>query len=166
MARKHTARHPERRAAFLETLAAGQTVSDAAKAAGIARETVYKWRKADPAFAAEWDGAYANGADALVAEARRRAVDGVAEPVYHMGRVVGTTQRYSDTLLIFLMKARAPEQYCDRARTAALARRWAAEDRAAIGDDSAIASEQAVALLARLALAKAATATTPGGAIN
>lgn len=159
MTRKHTARHPQRRAAFIEALASGATVTDAAKAAGVAREPLYRWRKEDPEFAAEWEAAYSTGADVLVAEARRRAVKGVAEPVYHMGKVVGTVQRYSDTLLMFLMKARAPEQYCDRARAAAMDRRWAEADRAASGNDDVAAAGQAIAALDRLASAKASTAT-------
>ncbi len=35
----------------------------------------------------------------------RRAVDGVDEPVYQGGKKVGSITRYSDTLLIFLLKA-------------------------------------------------------------
>lgn len=159
MTRKNTARHPQRRAAFIEALASGATVTDAAKTAGVAREPMYRWRKADPDFAAEWDAAYSTGADVLVSEARRRATTGVAEPVYHMGKVVGTVQRYSDTLLMFLMKARAPEQYCDRARAAAMDRRWAEVDRAASSDDDAVAAKDALAALDRLASAKASTAT-------
>ncbi|HEX2275207.1 MAG TPA: hypothetical protein VHG90_15170, partial [Acidimicrobiales bacterium] len=37
------------------------------------------------------------------AEARRRALHGVEEDVYHDGRVVGTRRVYSDALLMFLL---------------------------------------------------------------
>ena len=42
-------------AQFLELLSKGVTVSGAARAAGIARKTVYLWRDGDEAFAAQWD---------------------------------------------------------------------------------------------------------------
>ncbi len=41
-------------------------------------------------------------------EAVRRAVDGINEPVFYKGRQVGDIRRFSDTLLIFLMKAGDP----------------------------------------------------------
>ena len=36
------------------------------------------------------------------------------EPVYYQGEVVGQVQRYSDTLLMFLLKGRRPEKFKDR----------------------------------------------------
>jgi hypothetical protein len=44
-------------------------------------------------------------ADVLLAEARRRAIEGVEEPIMHQGQVVTTVRRYSDLLLIFLLKS-------------------------------------------------------------
>ena len=41
----------------------------------------------------------------LETEAQRRAVEGWDEPVFHEGREVGKKRRYSDTLLIFTLKA-------------------------------------------------------------
>lgn len=84
---------PTWRAAFLAALAVQGNVSAAAQAAKVGRRTVYDLRAADPAFAAAWDKALEEGADALEAEARRRAFAG------------------SDTLLIFLLKGARPERY-------------------------------------------------------
>ena len=39
---------------FLVALRGGQTVSDACKTADLVRQTVYKWRDAEPDFAADW----------------------------------------------------------------------------------------------------------------
>ena len=44
-------------------------------------------------------------------EARRRAVYGVLVPIYWQGDVIGTERRYSDALLMFLLKAERPEKY-------------------------------------------------------
>ena len=51
--------------------------------------------------------------DALEAEARRRAVEGVRKPIYCQGEICGTVREYSDTLLFFLLKGAMPEKYRD-----------------------------------------------------
>ena len=56
--------------------------------------------------------------DELEAEARRRAVQGVRQPVFHQGKVVGHIRKYSDLLLIFLLKHRRPEIFADKAMVA------------------------------------------------
>lgn len=88
--------------------------------ADIARSTVYDWRADDATFAAEWDAALDQAADTMEREAFRRAVEGVDEPVYGslgqgMGSgEVGQIRKYSDTLLIFLLKAARPEKFRER----------------------------------------------------
>ena len=52
--------------------------------------------------------------ETLEHEAWRRARDGVAEPVYQHGKLVGTVQRFSDSLLMFLLRARRPDVYKER----------------------------------------------------
>ena len=47
----------------------------------------------------------------LEEEAIRRACRGVNEPVFYRGKVCGAIQKYSDTLLIVLLKALAPAKY-------------------------------------------------------
>lgn len=89
-------------------------VSVAAKRAGIARNRVYVWQEHDSEFAAAFRDAGIRATEVLEREAWRRARNGVAEPVYQHGKLVGTIQRYSDNLLMFLLKARAPEKYRDR----------------------------------------------------
>jgi hypothetical protein len=106
----------KKRESFLKTLAETSTVSRAARVAGIKRSTLYKWRKEDETFALAWDEALEEGIDKLEAEAVRRAKDGTQEPVYYQGKQVGTIQRYSDTLLIFLLKKLRPEKFGDGIR--------------------------------------------------
>src|SRR5687768_232619 len=50
---------------FIETLAAQGTVSHAAEAAGVSRNTVYRWRQEDHEFASLWDEAHENAVDAV-----------------------------------------------------------------------------------------------------
>jgi hypothetical protein len=50
---------------FIETLAAQGTVSHAAQAAGVSRNTVYRSRQEDREFACLWDEAHENAVDAV-----------------------------------------------------------------------------------------------------
>jgi hypothetical protein len=109
-----TTRTPEKDAKFLERLSRGASVSAAAKGAGYARRSLYRWRAADAELAAAWDDALEVDTDLLEDEALRRALHGAAAPRFHEG-VCGTVQKYSDTLLIFLLKARRPEKYSGKA---------------------------------------------------
>lgn len=111
-----TIRTPEKREAFLSALADCGNVADAARQAGIARNALYLWKRDDSAFAAEWEAALIAGGENLEEEAIRRARDGWDEPVWYKGEQVGTMRRYSDTLLIFLLKGLMPQKYGDRHR--------------------------------------------------
>lgn len=102
---------------FLALLASACSISHAAREAGFSRKSWYALRQRDEGFAASWDDAIEEGADLLEDEARRRAVEGVEQPVYHGGEMVGTMRKYSDTLLMFLLNGRRPERYCQRAST-------------------------------------------------
>ena len=111
----------ERREVFLRALADSGIVSAAAGIAGITRARAYQVRQQDPMFAAAWDEAEQQAADALEAEAWRRAVAGVAEPLVSAGKLVRdddgqplAIRRYSDNLLIALLKARRPDKFKDR----------------------------------------------------
>ena len=103
-----------RQTRFLKAFAEHATVSSGAAVVGIGRRTHYDWLEKDEAYAARFADADADVTEALEAEARRRAQVGVEEPVYYQGKVVGQTRRFSDLLLIFLLKARRPEVYRER----------------------------------------------------
>ena len=107
-------RTPKTAGKFLTALREGATVAGACKAAKIGRSTAYEWRGKDEDFAAAWDEALEDGTDALEDEAKRRGADGVDEPVFYQGKQVSTVTKYSDTLLMFLLKGRRPEKFKDR----------------------------------------------------
>ncbi len=96
---------------FLERLAATGNVTGCAEAFGLARPTLYRHRKEDSEFAESWDEAIELAVEVLEDEARRRGVEGVEEPVFYKGEICGTVRKYSDTLLIVLLKAHRPEKY-------------------------------------------------------
>lgn len=109
----------KRRRAFLAALAEGHAVKYAAEAVDMARSALYARRDTDPVFARDWAAAEDAGTEVLEEEARRRAVAGVVHetPIYYQGDQVGSVveTKYSDTLLMFLLKARRPEKYRERA---------------------------------------------------
>lgn len=111
---KPKARRTKWQAPFLESLAVCGHVANSAKAAGVSRECVYKHRRTDPKFAEAFELAAELGARGLEDEARRRAHDGVDEPVFYQGVQCGTVRKYSDSLLMFLLRARFPAVYRDR----------------------------------------------------
>jgi hypothetical protein len=86
---------PEKRAIFLGILADGSSSTHAAQAIGISRQSMYVRRRNDPAFATDWDDAVEAGTDCLEDEAVKRA------------------KNSSDTLLIFMLKARRPQKFRD-----------------------------------------------------
>ena len=112
-----TIRTPEKRAAFLEDLANHGNVTQACETIGVGRVAIYKWRNEDPEFMADWEAALELGTDALEDEAVRRGRDGVLRPVYQGGAEVGAVREYSDTLLIFMLKARRPDKFKDRVQS-------------------------------------------------
>lgn len=102
--------------AFLEAFASIGTITYAAKAVGISRQTHHNWLATDPHYVTDFAEAQEQAAEALEAEARRRAIEGVSKGIYHLGKLVGTELQYSDTLLIFLLKGALPRKYRENIR--------------------------------------------------
>ena len=104
-------------AKFLTTLAETGNLKLACRAADCSRSVAKRHYEGDPAFAAAWNEAMEEAADGLEAEAFRRAVNGVEEPVLSMGKVVidpatdkvMTVRKYSDKLLELLLRACNPK---------------------------------------------------------
>jgi transposase-like protein len=94
---------------FLEAYKQCGTIVQACRETGIGRTTIYMWRNDDPEFLKALDVAEDEATESLIAEARRRAHDGVDKPIYYKGSKVDTVKEFSDTLLMFLIKAKRPE---------------------------------------------------------
>lgn len=111
--KRHAAAHLKK--TFLEGYRRSGNIRAAAEAAGIARRTHYNWIESDPEYAGAFEEAREDAADVLEAAAWKRAVVGVEEPTgWYQGMPGGTVRKYSDTLLIFLLKGMRPEKYRDR----------------------------------------------------
>lgn len=103
---------------FLELFARQGNISAACRALGLERRRVYDWQESDDQFAAAFREAEIESTERLEAEAYRRAHDGVARTkrAYYAGEVIDEIEEleYSDTLLIFLLKARRPDKYREK----------------------------------------------------
>lgn len=100
---------------FLQHLADTGNVSAACRLAKLERGTAYQWRSHDANFRRRWQEALDAAVDALESEARRRAIEGVDQPHFHQGQVTGTVKRYSDALLMFLLRTHRPDRFAERA---------------------------------------------------
>lgn len=99
----------KKRKAFLDILSKTGQVAEAARAVGYTSTTfLHQLRREDEEFAEQWDLATQAAGDFLKAEATRRAIEGVLEPVYYKGEIAGYNTKYSDTLLMFLIKQNDP----------------------------------------------------------
>lgn len=108
------AERQQAQAAFLEAFVEKHTVYHAAQASKVGRRTHYDWLTNDPAYAVAFDDAKEAVIDILTNEADRRGAEGVLEPVYYQGEKVDSVRKYSDVLLIFRLKALAPDLYRER----------------------------------------------------
>lgn len=109
-----TTRTASKDAKFFELIAGGATISDACRIVGYSRNSVYLYKAADPKFEDAWDEANEQAIERMEREADRRAIEGFDKPVFHLGVEVGSERRFSDTLLIFRLKAKRPDVYRDR----------------------------------------------------
>ncbi len=95
---------------FLESYAQGANITEACRVSGIARSVITYLRETDEAFQVAFQQAHDMSVDILVAEARRRAVDGDVEPTgWYQGSPGGYVTRRSDNLLMFVIKKELPE---------------------------------------------------------
>lgn len=101
---------------FLKVFSEAANHSEAARKAKVNRQYVYEYRDAHPWFAELYAEADEIAKDAIDEEIHRRGIKGTNRPVFQGGKRVGTIREYSDTLLIFLAKARNPAKYRENAK--------------------------------------------------
>lgn len=95
----------KKRKAFLECLAVTGKVGASARAVGYSSTRYLRRLKTeDEDFANEWEQALQSAGDILADAAFERATEGVYEPVFHKGMIVGHKINYSDSLLQFMLR--------------------------------------------------------------
>lgn len=108
----HPGRHDgwtrERQSTFLRALAGTHSVAEAARIAGMSRQSAYALRarlRGEP-FDLAWIAALRCRIDALAEAALERALNGVEVPHYYKGELVGTSRRYDERLTVALLAMR------------------------------------------------------------
>jgi hypothetical protein len=106
----------KKQADFLMKLVEYVSFGRACRLAKVPRGAVYIWLKDDAAFKEKYNEACFAALQSLEDEAIRRAFEGLGKHVYYQGQKIGTVREFSDTLLMALLKAKAPGKYRDRAK--------------------------------------------------
>ena len=91
---------------------------------GYKRRTIYDWRDADVEFRDRWDEAISSAVEAMEAEADRRGIEGTLKPVFYKGVECGYIREFSDTLLVFRLKALAPDKYREQSNVEVTGKGW------------------------------------------
>ncbi len=94
-----------KQAMFLRQLSATHSVSEAARAAGMTRQSAYRLRsrlKGKP-FDLAWEVAFHHSFDVLAHAALERALNGVEVPVFYQGEQVGAYRRFDERLTVALL---------------------------------------------------------------
>lgn len=102
------------KAKFLAAFSQHGTITHAAREVGINPKRHYEWLLSDPEYITRFKEAREQAVESLEREARRRAIEGTEQPVYWQGEQIGTIRKFSDVLLIFLLKGAKPEVYRER----------------------------------------------------
>lgn len=110
---RHDGWTPERQQRFIEALADKGSIAAACKAVDMSTEGAYHLRRQKGAeeFRAAWEKAINLGVQRLEDVAMDRALNGVDEPVYSYGELVGVRKKVNDRLLMFMLRNRAPERF-------------------------------------------------------
>jgi len=99
---------------FFNCLETTGRVGESARYSGYSRTSVYQYRLDDAEFAEQWQASLDTYTESLEAEADRRAVNGIDEPVFYKGEMIATKKKYSDNLLMFRLKGISPDKYRER----------------------------------------------------
>lgn len=108
---RHDGFTPARRKVFFKVLRKTGCIADAARACGISRNTVRRWRNRWKDFDDQVEAALAIASVSLDTIAWKRATEGAEEKVYREGRLVFTRVKPSDSMLRLLMQGANPEKY-------------------------------------------------------
>ncbi len=136
---------PQLQEMFLEILREGGTPGYAAKRINVSLRLIYHHRSRSDEFRENWDLAVEQGTDLLENEAVRRAYEGWEEDVYQQGARVGSIRKFSDNLLMFLLRARRPARFREQTSVEDYVRRMARK----MGVDEDAALAEAESILAR-----------------
>lgn len=100
--------------AFLAAYAQTANITKAAAAAKIDRAMHYRWLDSFPKYQKAFFEAERQAGDFIESEAVRRATEGVLELVFYQGEPCGTVRRYSDGVMMTLLRGFKPQKYSNK----------------------------------------------------
>lgn len=100
--------------AFLAAYAQTANITKAAEAAKIDRAMHYRWLERFPKYHKAFLEAERYAGDFIEGEAVRRATEGVLEPVFYQGERCGAVRRYSDGVMLTLLRGFKPAKYSNK----------------------------------------------------
>lgn len=100
--------------AFLAAYAQTANITKAAEAARIDRALHYRWLDRFPKYQKAFQDAERQAGDFIESEAVRRATEGVLEPVFYQGEKCGAVRRYSDGVMLTLLRGFKPAKYSQK----------------------------------------------------
>jgi len=86
----------------------------ARKAVGVSHDHVAHFAQRHPSFAKLIEEVTITHTEILEGAALKRAAEGWLEPVWYQGDKVGANRKWSDTLQMFFLKARKPDEYSEK----------------------------------------------------
>jgi len=110
---RHDGWTEQRQCDFIEALADTGSVTAACKVVDMSTVGAYYLRRQPGAesFRKAWAAALDLGVQRLEDVAMERALNGVDEPVYSYGELVGVRKKVNDRLLMFMLRNRAPDRF-------------------------------------------------------
>jgi hypothetical protein len=100
LAARHDGWSAQRKARFLDRLAACGNVRSACALVGMSREAAYRLRRRDALFARGWDAALVLARPSSADVLADKATEGIEEEVWYRGEMVGTRRRFDARLLL------------------------------------------------------------------
>ena len=95
----------------------GGNVTGAARSVGCTIWAHYNWLDECPNYKSAFTQAKPLADNTLLVTAIKRATQGWDEPHFYQDAVVGHVRKFSDTLLLALLKAKFPNEFKDRSET-------------------------------------------------
>lgn len=101
------------RESFISAYRHTGNITLSAKVAGVGRKEALVERDSNDKFANAFYLAKEEAGERMEGAAWERAFEGIEQPVYQGGKMVGTRKIFSDILAIFMLKAHNPVKYRD-----------------------------------------------------
>lgn len=99
---------------FLKAYTEELTIAGAIRVTGVDHTAHHYWMRSHGVYKRLFEDLREFVVEALEGEAFRRSYHGVTEAVFYQGEVCGSKTNYSDTLLMFLLRAANPDKYRER----------------------------------------------------